>query len=728
MSLLLLIQPLPSAPPLHYPRMNRPKPRSRSDPHAPSLAHLATMNKQRHAAALDTADKKTSSIAADTEKENLSPKSPQKRVPKRLPPPPPINGKTVRPLAKSGNKQTAALSKLAMSTASSRFPQGRNFNGSPLNAQADFRGNFSRESSVSASMYDIADQAQIEDACRPLSAMLSAQNLPSSHAYESIDNFYRPQNPLESCREEGGERLLYAVPMHRHLAAQFTRQASAPANIHFRQQQQESSLTDSLGGVTYSTRVSLPEEQLERGLPAQYLARQRHSQFSPPVHSYIVDPHLANQMAPAIEAQGKSLYGRPIRVIPESLPSSGMDSVWTNGLGQDATEVDSNSPQVVPMSSTIQVLPGLCLSMQQADSAASSYSTPYQSTSMASPSQVVSQATDYRPMPKPRSLPQTANAPLATVPAITEKQLQQHDSQQHPPQHVPMSLSYNASLPLQQQQSVITTQQQSQQQQLKQQQQQVVAPANQVLAAVPGVSQLHTYSYTQQSSMVTIPELLSQQQLGQQQQQQQQQQPQQQLQQQHSLASSSTTQPQVVLGMPHSLSSPLIASIPAGMPSVVGVPTQLNVQLVSQTSTTSQAAGQIPEESLGKHQQQAPAENVTTPSMEASSSCLAAPNLDSEPKNGNQHLKTQNSDVTDASLATQTLQVPTSPQREPRRPVPIPRKRISVLDGDQGTASDGEAGSSGRSFSEQAADATDNEHENAEQAGNYKNSRNYGTL
>jgi len=172
---------------------------------------------------------------------------------------------------------------------------------------------------------------------------------------------------------------------------------------------------------------------------------------------------------------------------------------------------------------------------------------------------------------------------------------------------------------------------------------------------------------------------------------------------------STTSQPQVVLGIPHSLSSSLIASIPAGMPNAVGMPTQLNVQLVPppQTSTASQAASQIQEESLGTTKQQVLTDNGAT-SEEANSSLTPA----LEPESKNENLLTENSELAEANPTTQTVQLPTSPQRELKRPVPIPRKKVSVQDfRDQGTVSEGEEASSGRSQSEHAqqVDVTGNE-------------------
>ncbi len=131
--------------------------------------------------------------------------------------------------------------------------------------------------------------------------------------------------------------------------------------------------------------------------------------------------------------------------------------------------------------------------------------------------------------------------------------------------------------------------------------------------------------------------------------------------------------------MPHSLSTPLIAGIAPGIPGSMTVPAQLNVQVLPNSLQQESGTQQNQEEHTDSAETQAEAGTASSVN-------------DAEPESndGNENSSNDGTNVSRPAAHSDTLM--TSPQREPKRPVPIPRnyKRISIIDGGQGATSGGE--------------------------------------
>lgn len=597
-SLFHYLQPLPSAPPhpSHQERVIRPKNRCRSESQAPHTTDLV-QTRSPSGGTHNTKQKPNKMSSSSCEKVDLSTTSPQKRVPKRLPPPPPFpHGATpVHPRAKPRGKQRP-LSNIPLGSCYPSQAGNDLFIGPPPDIGPQPEEHISRGSRTSTSVYDMADsRSNINDYRRPLSAAFHP-----SHVYECIDNHLHPSPshiaPLEaSMPEEEGEPL-YSVPIRRGMAV-LNRQGSTPVMIPY-QQQQEQACPNSLPG-TYGGRRDM--FQTSAGMPTMASASDpmghvyhmnKHSpaQVASPSHQYMMDPqHSMHQMVPLRTGP----YGDPTHT-----------GQYTPTVATPLTHAQTSSVHSGKQPEYLQqALIPQASAQQQTVPSLSFHAHP---ALVANSQQMVPQTTVNKPLPKPRSLAQPGNQ-LALVPIS--------NTYTSPP-----SLAHNIPNIPSPANEVGSLQQSNQHLQ-----------ANQILAAVPGgMSQLHSYSYTQQSSTV-------------------------------------------VMGIPQAQS---IAGLSPHSNSITG-PEQLNVQLVPQQL---------------QQQQSLPVNNnVSVSSKPQNQNLMSAQNL--EPSAGNENPTSSQAALKNpvpVSLAVKTSPVlPGSPQREPKRPVPKPRlmKKQSEA-GDLGAASE----------------------------------------
>ena len=641
---------MPSAPPHPsiYERMSHGKSPSTKEKGVPrSTAQMKPQSK-----GTCTSENISNKMSSSCNKIDLSTKSGQKRVPKRLPPPPPlpIGEIPVHPQAKPRGR----LRPLSSIPLGSNYPShaiSDQFFGPSMDMQTQPEENRSRRSDISSHMYGIEDtQPSTDDHYQSFSVTQTPAYQPH-HMHEYMGN---PPQPLSSSMSlpkdnmnEEAEESLYALPIHRR-AAVFNRQESAPAAVYINHKKPQVRPSSMPGGAFddrqefFPMTADLPtiasdSEPIEH---VYHVNEPSNTQQPSPPHQYIVNPQHSSHQA---VNQQISPYNNHSQV-PQHLPVVGKPLVHSQAPCQHSNNQDE----------CVHSLPNHMNNMnpqaQVPDALIQQHTAPSH-TMLAQPTQVgnsnlISQTTGNQLFPKPKSSAQPASQ-LALV------------SNNYA---APQSLLHNMSNVPFPNNKVIVSQNNNK-----------CIAANQILATFPGMSHLQTYSYTQQSSIVTIPEQLQQQ------------------------------SPKGVMGIPLSQSSPVIATISPCSHSITG-PDPSNVKLLSQQpkqpntsddisrDISSQAeidqSGSSPQQVQGEDvQQQNTAQEITDSQNE---------NPISEPVyvNGSQ---VQYQDTTEKGAQKESISVPSaisvpvlSPQRKPRKPVPKPRMMKQPDSRGLGATSEGE--------------------------------------